>query len=208
MKNKLIAYAESFVSFLLDEDISKRISKIILFGSVARGDFDENSDIDLFIDVDSESKELKEEIFRILNMFESSEINEKWRLKGIKNQLSLRIGQLDKWKVSRSVISNGIILYGKYMQMPEKAKYYVIFKLDFENLKRKDKIKAWRQLYGYKQKGWKKEYTKEGLVKESNGKRIDRGVILVPIEKKNVVEEFLKKHKITYTINEVWSDDL
>ena len=48
---KLISYAVDFVSFLiqsLDSDVNT-IKNIYLFGSVARGDADKNSDIDLFV---------------------------------------------------------------------------------------------------------------------------------------------------------------
>ena len=57
-KNELIAYAMDFSSYLLSK--VSDIDKIILHGSVARGDFDEDSDIDLFIDCDEKlNKKIK-----------------------------------------------------------------------------------------------------------------------------------------------------
>ncbi len=50
-KNELIAYASDFVSYLLSKFKEGEINRVILHGSIARGDFDEESDIDLFIDV-------------------------------------------------------------------------------------------------------------------------------------------------------------
>ncbi len=51
---ELIAYAMDFCSFLLKSEMANEIKKIILFGSVARGDFDSESDIDIFIDTEKE----------------------------------------------------------------------------------------------------------------------------------------------------------
>ena len=54
MNRELVAYALDFTSFLLDrlpERTIQSIKSIILFGSVARGTADKDSDIDLFIDV-------------------------------------------------------------------------------------------------------------------------------------------------------------
>ena len=55
-KSDLISYASNFVSFLLKYEISNEINKIILFGSVATGSFDKESDIDLFIDIKEKNK--------------------------------------------------------------------------------------------------------------------------------------------------------
>jgi len=51
-QNEIIAYAMDFCSYLISK-IDKGINSIILYGSIVRGDFDEESDIDLFIDTPS-----------------------------------------------------------------------------------------------------------------------------------------------------------
>ncbi len=53
-KIDLIAYSGSFVSFVLKPLEKFNIREIILFGSVARGEFDKKSDIDSFIDIKNE----------------------------------------------------------------------------------------------------------------------------------------------------------
>ena len=112
-RSDLISYAINFVSFLIREKTN--IDKIILFGSVARNDFDDESDIDLFID----TKLDKNEIESILELYEKSEDNKKYRLESVNNKISLKIGKLGEWKsIKRSIISNGILLYGKYEEMP------------------------------------------------------------------------------------------
>lgn len=204
-KFELISYGMDFASFLLRSSVSNRISRIILFGSVVRGDFDEESDVDIFVD---SKHNIEMEVNKILKSFEISDINEKWRLKGIKNPLSVKVGDLEKWKLRRNVISDGIVLYGKYKEMPMDVKYYLLFSLDFKGLDRNKKVSVWRKLYGYKQKIGSKSYVSRGLLNEVDGKKIDKGVIVVPVENKEKVVDFFKKNKIKYGINEIWSDTL
>jgi predicted nucleotidyltransferase len=203
-KNELVAYAMDFSSFLLKSEIGADINKIILFGSVARGDFDTESDIDVFIDTEKE-KTVENAIKKQMKAFEKSEINEKWRLKGLKNPLSIKAGKLEKWDLYRSVISSGIILYGKFEEMPKGVKFYAMFVLDFSRMDRNKKIKLWRELYGYKQRVGEKIFISKGLLEEISGKKIERSVIAVPAENKNKIMEFIKKNTITYKIFELWA---
>ncbi|MFH1774947.1 MAG: nucleotidyltransferase domain-containing protein [Methanobacteriota archaeon] len=204
-KFDLISYGMDFCSFLLRSDVGNRIDKVILFGSVVRGDFDEESDVDIFVDT---KYKIEKEVEKVLKSFEVSDINEKWRLKGVKNPLSVKVGNLEKWKLRRSVISDGIVLYGKYKEMPENVKYYLLLSLNFKGLNRNKQLSVWRRLYGYRQKIGSKTYVSKGLIGEINGKKIDRGVIVVPSENKDKIIDFLKENKIKHKIDEVWSDTL
>ncbi|MBU4374197.1 MAG: nucleotidyltransferase domain-containing protein [Euryarchaeota archaeon] len=204
-KHELIAYAMDFCSFLLRSEIVGDIDRIILFGSVARGDFDNESDIDLFIDTERRKK-VDETAKKVLKSFEMSEVNEKWRLKGLKNALSLKIGEIEKWELYRSVISSGILLYGRFEEMPKGAKYYSLFVLNFSKMDRNKKIKIWRELYGYKQKIGEKLFVSKGLLEEVLGKKIQRSVIAVPAENKKKILDFIKRKKIKYSIFEIWTD--
>ena len=112
-RNKLISLAQSFVAFLIE---SVDIDQAILFGSVANNEFDEESDIDIFID---KEKKNEKKIDNALFLFEKSDTYQKYVITGIKNKISLKIGKLDKWpSLKRSIISNGIMLYGKYKEKP------------------------------------------------------------------------------------------
>src|SRR3989338_2103066 len=107
MKTKIIAYALHFTSFLLENGVKP--NKVILFGSVATGEADTESDVDVFVEADNERN-----IYSMKRLFERTH-GEKWRLKGISNPLSVRVGSLDKWpEIKRSIQSYGIMLYGKY----------------------------------------------------------------------------------------------
>ena len=107
------------------------MNEIILFGSVARGDFGKDSDIDLFFDVNNDNQE--EEIKKVLNnelvKFSKSKIAETWSLMGIKNNISIKVGILNEWKLKRSIISEGIVLYGKYKELPNNLKKSVYFNI-------------------------------------------------------------------------------
>ena len=70
-KEELLAYTYNYLSYLFRSKTTL-INQVILFGSVARGDFDENSDVDIFIDVDSknekEMNKIAERVERLLEM--------------------------------------------------------------------------------------------------------------------------------------------
>lgn len=201
-KENLIAYALNFASFLLDSKISTDINRIILFGSVARGDFNKESDIDIFIDTE---KNIEEESKKILSLFKQSEIQKKWELKGLKNEISIKIGKLKEWKLRRNVISDGMLIYGKLKEMPEDIEYYLMFSLSFINFKKSQKVKLWRKLYGYKQRIGEKIYTSGGLIEGFNGKRVEGGIV-IPIKNKKAITEFLNNERIKYKVYDIWSD--
>jgi len=202
-QQKIIGYASEFVSILLDDEKSDTIERIILFGSVARGDFDEESDVDIFIDTKEKDVKFIEERLRL---FEQSDMSRLWALRGIRNKISLKIGELSKSPLKRSIISNGIILYGKYMEIPEKLKHCLLIKMNFKKNSREKNVSLWRKIYGYKQKINKKSYISKGIVENLGGKRIEKNIIIIPIEKRKQFLDFLHQNKIDYEISEMWGE--
>lgn len=204
-RNKLVAYAMHFASFLVERGIKSR--KIVLFGSVASGEFDRESDIDVFVDAD---KTEGKTVLGLLSSFEKT-FGEKWRLKGIANQLSITVGDLNskEWEdVRRAIQSYGLTLYGQYEELPKGIKPFVLFSLDFKGISRPRKVGLWRKLYGYAQKVGKKSYKTEGLLGRLGGTKVDRGVVLVPAAAAAEVKSFLGKNKIRFRLVEFWSDQL
>jgi len=200
--NKLIAYALDFTSYLIENDI--KINRAILFGSVVTEQFDNESDVDIFI----ETNEKEETIQKLLNQFEKTK-GENWKLKGIENQISLKVGSLKKWpQLQRSIQSHGLLLYGEYKEVPDNINSYVLFIVDYGGLKRAEKVNVWRKLYGYSQKVKDKQYTTVGLVSKLNGKKLKEGVIEVPSKNAKELKDFFNKNKIKYKIIEIWSDSL
>ena len=199
-RNEIIAYAMDFASYLISK--VNGINRIILHGSVARGDFDEESDIDLFIDIFDKKIEKKikaaEEVYYKTNSYKE------WKLKGISNELSLIIGKLDsnEWKdLKRAIMNTGIILYGKYTAENKDAKHYVLF--SFENIKPESKrVAFFRKLFGFKIR--KKTY--QGMADKLNARKIGKGAIVVPIENANQLKQYFKQVKVNTRVYDFWSD--
>ena len=195
MQNKIISYSLNFASFLITT-IGKKINKIILYGSALTENFDKESDIDIFVETDIE----KNKILHILELYKKTKEHEKFS-SIIKNNISIKIGNLDKWSaLKREIISNSLILYGKYQELPEDLKQFSLIKLSAK------KIKLWRRIYGYQQKIGRKIYKSIGLLEKVEGKKLTQGVVLVPQENTNEFINFLRKNKIKYTIEEIWKE--
>ena len=198
-KNELIAYALDFVSYLISKE--KGIDKVILHGSVTRGDFDEESDVDLFVDTDEKSEK---KINRILDNYLKTKKFKEWELKGISNTISLITGRLDgdEWKnLKRSMMNTGIVLYGKYKAEAEKINQYVLF--SFENIKPdKKRIAIFRKIFGFK--SGKKEYP--GLIERIKGIKVGKGSLLVPVEHANEIKEYFQNKKVLVRMYDLWSD--
>lgn len=194
-RDKLISFALNFTSFLVSQ---LKIDKVILYGSVASNNFDKESDIDLFVETD---KKNKKRIENLLELYKKSKDYEKFKLSGIKNELSIKSGKLDEWKsLKRSIVSNGIILYGRYTDKVEGLSHKVLFILDIGKSSRAEKIKIWRKIYGYKQRVGKKIYASEGLIE----KKIGRGGFICSLENADKVKDYLKKSKIKCELMDVW----
>lgn len=198
MRFKLTAYAMDFASFLIQK-ISKKekIKNIILFGSVARGESDESSDIDLFIDVTEEK--MKREIESISESFIlSSKYKNYWKLLGVKNEIKLTIGVLDDWtELKPSILANGTTLYGKFKTNIEgDHKAFFIW----ENVKPNSKRVVFnKKLLGYSQSG--KFYS--GILQEYDGEKLGKGCILVPLEHSSEFHKLFKKHNISVKIKKI-----
>lgn len=201
-QDTLIAYALSFTSFLRER--LPTIEKVILFGSVARGSFDQESDIDLFIDT---RQNVEQEVQKILALFRKSELQRKWELKGVKQTISVTVGSLKEWQLRRDVLSDGIVLYGKYKEVPEKVEYYLLIQPSFADFEKVKKVRLWRTLHGYSQKVNNRVYRTKGLLEEVGGKKIEHG-FLVPMSWKERILDFLRQEKVAHTVHEIWSDTM
>ncbi|MDO8661398.1 MAG: nucleotidyltransferase domain-containing protein [Candidatus Woesearchaeota archaeon] len=202
-RTTLISYALSFVSFLLDTIVGKDIQRIILFGSVARGDFTKDSDIDLFVEVEEKQEQ---EIQKQLVLFRQSQFEKMWVLKGVTNDISLKVGKLQQWKLKRQVISSGMLLYGKYDELPENTTYCLLVQTDVSKNSVSKQMRVWRALYGYVQKIGAKRYEQQGLVQKAGGKKLGKGVFIIPFIHRSEIIQLLNKNNISHKVYELWSD--
>lgn len=200
-RNEMIAYAMDFAAYLLSH--MDGIDRIILHGSVARGDFDEESDVDLFID--SSEKNIENKISKILDDYYSATRFKEWKLKGIESPISFIAGKLDstEWKdLKRAIMNTGYILYGKYKAEADKIHHYTLF--SFENIKPdKKRVAIFRKLFGFS--FGKKNFP--GIVEKFGGIRIGKGSVLIPIEHVNELKKYLQEKKVSFRLYDLWSDD-
>ena len=201
MKSELISYAMDFASFLMQKiKENSEIKQIILFGSVAREEAQIISDVDIFIDLIKESKNTENKIKIILEDFISStKYKNYWKPLGIKNEIKLSIGELEKWQeLKSSIIANGIILYSKFKPELKEGKHKTFF--IWENVAPNNKRVLFnKQLLGYKQKS--KFY--QGILQKYSGERMGKGCILVPLEHATQFHNLFKRYKITVKIKKV-----
>ena len=201
LKSKdLISYAIAFTSFVLPKI---EVDEIILFGSTAREEADKDSDIDLFFNVKINEKEIKHIIKNELEKFYKSILYEQFSLRGIKNPIEIEVGDLEKWKLKRSIISEGIVLYGKYKTIPEKLKAYVHFNIKpIKNITKRNYII--RKLFGRKEK----LYSSEGILKKLEGKRLSSTSFIILQEKSHEIIKILNSEKLDFTFFEFWTDQI
>ncbi len=200
-RNELIAYAMDFAAYLLSK--IDGIDMIILHGSIARGDFDDESDIDLFIDTNE--KKIEGKVSKVLDDYYKSQRYKEWKLKGIENPISFIVGRLDstEWKdLKRAIMNTGYILYGKYKAEADKVNHYTLF--SFENIKPdKKRVAIFRKLFGFRV-GKKRAL---GMVSKFNGIRIGKGSVLMPIEHVEELKKYLQDKKVGFRLYDFWSDE-
>lgn len=198
---EIIAYAASFASWIIPKINAE---EIILFGSAARGDFEEESDVDIFINIkgdDKKQKEAENASKKELKTFYNSKINEIWKLKGVKRNIHILVGDLDEWNLKRSIISNGIGLYGSYKEIPGNTRAFTQFVMHpIKEIALRNSIM--RVLFGRKEK----KYITEGLIPQRGGRKLSPLSFIIPHNHTQEIIALLNKHKIQYILFDFWSD--
>lgn len=194
-------YASYFVSYILSnlKEI-ENVKRIILFGSVARDEWTKESDIDIFIEIKKKTKKFESEIKNITERFYQSREASLFKLKGINNEFSIKIGELKDWKdLHKSIASTGIVLYGPYeaFEMLPDAKHCIII---FWDKIGKNRGAFLNKLYGFKIKD--KFY--DGLLKKYNGSRLGKSCVILPLQYKSEIFSLLEKYKVKAKVIEVF----
>lgn len=197
-RSLMLAYLYSALSYVFrEQSLDGKIKRLSLFGSVARNDFDDDSDVDLFIETDKkEELMVKNGVERGLVKFQNIE-GEKWRLKGISNEIKIKVGRLEEWQLASSVKSEGIVLFS-----PEKGnnlQKYFWFSYDaITSAKKRMKVK--RTLFGREEKGFKSL----GLVQKYGGKITSTRSFTISAEGQREVAAFLSGEKVFFSFKEIW----
>lgn len=208
MRNETFAYASDFTCLLLDSigDKIGSVKGIILFGSAARGDFDKESDIDIFVNVSGNEKRIEQIVSSAVNQFEGK-ADKSWHLRSIRLPINCIVGDLDSksWiSLKREIISSGVTLFGKFVELPKGLGHYMLFSFRISKLSPKEKVRFIRQVYGYSSKKEKKTYSHEGLLSEVKGLKLNSGTVAVPTEIHQRFYDFIKKSGVVFTVKDVW----
>jgi len=193
------AYASYYSSFLLEKVSSdNNISKIILFGSAAKGEASKESDIDIFIEVERKSKSIEKKITQLTESFYKSREALLFKVKGIDNKINVIVGKLAEWKeLQKSIESTGIILYGKSVSAGGSGrKFALIFWEEIGS----NRGAFLNKVYGVKIKG--KKYP--GLLERREGKKVGKSSIMIPIEHSEEVLKLIQYHKVKAQIIEIY----
>ena len=201
--NKLTAYAYDLISYMMlqREFIKINVNKIILFGSVARGDYTKKSDIDLFFHSNKKNKEI---IYKISQNFVNSERHTKWEVQGVKNEFHIIVANLskNKWEgLRQNLDKNAIMLYTRYQNKDEYERRYLI-KWNTSGTNVKQRMGISRFVNGYNQNT--KTYI--GFVERTSAKKISNSVLLTNKLGLKELKDFFKKIKITYFVTEVFEE--
>ena len=184
--------------------IAKELSKIedvkavILYGSLARGEFTSRSDIDLFI-LTTDDKTQKEVEDKVIEL--ETEI-------GRNIQPTIRtVAELQKTDTGllQNIFQEGKVLYLKEpSDIPSaillQQKPFLIYSFQISSLPQKDKARFNRQLY----EQTSKEYKYKGLLQEIGGQKLSAGCIMIPHMQKEAIEKFFKKFKVKFEQLKVW----
>ncbi len=196
----MLSYAHAFVSFLFRTPgvKSENIKSVYLFGSVARGDFDENSDVDIFISVEKahEKETLRFSEIALRNFYNSEECK-KLRLLGITNPISIKYGEVRKWDLFSSIKTEGIILYSSSVS-PLFKKYFLVEMKPVNDITKRNRII--RKLVGRKEAKRKEK----GLVEQIGGQVLDSRHYFIPAEKISNVTRIFSKENALFEIRELW----
>lgn len=207
-KEDALPYVYDFTRILAGK-INGKAKGIILFGSVARGDFDRESDVDIFVNVPkSKTDAVQKAVDSARNEFEIY-AERTWKLQGMDLPIKCIVGDIDspRWsELKREIISSGISLYGKYKELPEGLKHYFIFSFNLARMKSKDMVATVRKIYGYSTKKGEKTYKHAGLLDDIGGEKMNPSVIMVPADSYKKVYDFFRTGKISFRVKEIWTE--
>jgi len=207
-QNELFSYLYDFVSQLLDNSLLfDKIKQIVVFGSVARGDFTPESDLDIFIELKHKNTELiKNAIKSEQHKFETR-AEKSWYLRGINLPIKIIVGSSEesRWKeLQEEIKSYGKVIYGNLEENPTKLKNKLLISYDLTSLLQKHKMSFLRKIYGYSIKKNKKSYLFEGLIKELSGEKIGPNNLIIPVENWIKMKQIFEQFKIKYTIKQFY----
>lgn len=182
------------------EQLAKSIGKIegvvavVLFGSYARGDYDEGSDVDLLVLFES-----KEALDR--NWTSIPKVTSKSEL--FVQAIPLALEELPSSHLLPSALKDGEALYSKRpIDLAYYAKFepYALVAYDLRGLSAGGKVKLLQKLYG-RRSG---KYTYAGKIATLGGFRLGRGCFVIPSKSLREAVKLLEESGVPYDVRFFW----
>lgn len=194
----------------------KKLVSIIVFGSVARGEADRRSDIDLLLvfDVphDPEKGVEAKEVRRVVNSVERELVQFAGKGDELRIQPVLaRLKKIVETELYKRIAREGKPVWGMPIVVKAGAlnlQPHVIFTYSLQKLSPADKNRVNRALAGRstrKEYRGKEYYSKQqGLLELCEAKKIGQGAILVHETKVRPFEEVFERFGVDYKKHEIW----
>lgn len=170
------------------------VTGIVLFGSYARGDYEEGSDVDLLVIF--KSKEAlttgQEQIYKIT----------------AQTDMFVQAIGLTLEKLKASTLVDSILREGKIYHATEEVRKfltpihrpYALLTYSTSNLTAKRRVVFTQELDG-RSRG---KYKYEGLLQRIGGYKVGRGVVMVPLENLARITNHLEEREVEYVVRYVW----
>ena len=183
----------------------------IVYGSVARGEADRRSDIDVFLVFSTPHDPERGKEFKIAHEI-ASQAQQKL---GVSNRFQFVFSNM-KLHVDEGFLENlcreGIVVWGRPLVVDTrklKLSPNVMISYDLSTLPGYEKLRIHRALYGYeverRHKGKRYISKSKGLLAEVGGRRLGRAVIMIPKESERYLKKVFDEAKVKYRSLEVWS---
>jgi len=88
--------------------------------------------------------------------------------------------------------------------MDKELKQNMLVFYTLKYLPQKEKVKVLRELQGYNERKYGKQYEHKGLVQKSSAEKLGSNVILVPISNFVEFQNFFSKNNVRIEVKEVW----
>jgi len=196
--NQNLKTAIDFAKEIEKNKLTKNILQIVLFGSVARGEDNIGSDIDIAIIHNTDKFKLMEQINKFVNE---------------KIQISyFNVGDLPKEiEIVSALSGEGVLLYGKPLNVKldrKNLKSKLLISYDLSEIPKPDQMRVNRALHGgvsvnrYKKKVYKTEV--KGFVAEEGIEKFSRSVLLVDKRKAAKVIGLFRRFNVKWKEVDIW----
>jgi predicted nucleotidyltransferase len=171
------------------------VEAVVLFGSYARGDYAEGSDVDLLAlfkrktDLDKGSTEVYGITGKSALFFQV---------------ICMALEELESSTLLESVLRDGRILFSSKearKSLTPVHKPYALVTYSTANLKAKQRVIFSQKLEGRRQN----KYRYEGLIHRLGGYKVGKGVLMIPSGNLKALTEHFERTKIEYSIRYVWA---